>query len=436
MAAPPSGSPPTSTSAARARDHLAEAARPLGTESVALAAAVGRIAGEDVLAPEDLPSFARSAVDGYAVRAADLAAAAAAPARLTLAGTIAAGDAIGATLAPGETWAVATGAPLPAAADAVVMVERARREGSVVEFAEALPAGRNLIARGEDVGAGGRVVQRGKRLGPRDLALLAAVGLDRVVVARRPRVAVLSSGAELVPADHAAGAGRVRDVNQPALAAAVLAAGGDVTSAGIVGDDVEALARALAALAGTHDLVLVTGGTSVGAADHTAAALRRLGARMLYHGLAVRPGRPTLAAVLAAPAGGADNATIMTAATTALVIGLPGVPAAALCLYEVFVRPVLAGMLGAIDLGSPGSGQVRAILTTAIDSAKGREDYVRVRLDRRLDGAGAVVLMATPITGASSSLFALAKADGVAIVPDEVEGVAAGEAISVLVFQG
>jgi molybdopterin molybdotransferase len=418
--------------AVEARRRLAEAAQAVGTERVPLAGALGRVLAADVVAPEDLPRFARSAVDGYAVHATDLAGARpGTPALLLLGPAVVMGEAALAPLSSGQAVAVATGARVPPGTDAVVMVERtvllpgdagaARPEQ--LQVLEALAAGRNLVAQGEDVRVGTTLVGQGRRIAPRDLALLAAVGISDLLVTRRPRVAVLSSGAELVPAAAQPGAGGVRDVNLPALAAAAGAAGALVTSAGIVPDDPAVVSRTVGTLAEAHDLVLITGGTSVGAADHTAEALHLLGARTLFHGVAIRPGRPTLAAQLG----------------DTLIIGLPGVPAAAQVVFEVFVRAVLARLGG---VAQPDPALQRARLRTALGSAVGREDYVRVRLDSDGDSeptahhartAGGD-LWATPLPGSASSLFALAAADGVAIVAAEVASLEAGDQVPVLLF--
>ena len=397
MSPPSPPSPPRAPaepllSAADARRRLADAWPAAASERVALGQAAGRVLAEPLVSPEDLPSCARSAMDGYAV-----------PAALTRGAR--AEQPVALTLGQ-QAWAIATGGPVPPGADAVVMVEQTRSGVSEVEIHVEVSPGRNVLAQGEDVRAGAALWPAGRRLSIRDLALLGAVGLTSVAVVARRRVAVLSSGAELVRPGEAVLPGQVRDVNQPSLAAAARAAGALVTPAGIVTDAVEAVAAALQQLSGAHDVVLISGGTSVGLADHTAQALRQLGARLLFHGLAIRPGRPTLAARLG----------------DSLVVGLPGVPAAALIVYELFVRDLLEG--------TPGEDRrVSARLTEAVSSSLGREDYVRVGLHTRPDG-----LWAAPVPGAPASLFALATADGVAVVPHESGGLAAGDRITVLRF--
>jgi molybdopterin molybdotransferase len=383
---------PNLLDAARARELLSGAWPAPVRERVALGDAAGRFLLAAVTAGEDFPSVARAAMDGYAVAAiATRGATAATPVSLAM-GT--------------QAWPIATGGVMPAGADAVVMIEQtalsAADAGQVAVATEVAP-GRNVHRQGEDVRRGDMLSRTGRRLAARDLALLGAVGIEHVEVARATRVAVMSSGAELVPCDEAVPAGGVRDVNQPALCAAVAAAGGRATRAGIVTDDPRAIADALAALVPGHDVILISGGTSVGRADHTAAALEALGARPLFHGLAIRPGRPTLAAAI----GGT------------LIVGLPGVPSAALIVFQMFVRPLLTRE----------ECRLPARLSAAVASVRGREDYVRVAIEARSDG-----LWATPIPGSPSSLCALATADGVAIVPGDAEALAAGACVSVVRF--
>jgi molybdopterin molybdotransferase len=389
---PPSRADEPLLDAASARTRLAGAFPVLGNETVTLADAAGRVLTEALISPEDLPAFARSAMDGHAVQA-DATAGATAADPIALA--------IGR-----QAWPIVTGGPVPDEADAVIVIEqtsiRRGSDGPELLVAAPITAGRNITPRGDDVRRGDTLASPGRRLTPIDLAALAAVGITSVTVARRPRVAVLSTGAELVPPGADVPEGKVRDVNQVALVAAVRAAGAVAHGAGIVPDEPAAIAAALVELGRSHDLVLMTGGTSVGVADHAAAALHRAGARQLFHGLALRPGRPTLAAVLGA----------------CLVVGLPGVPAAAAVVYQVFVRP----LLGADD-------RAVARLTAAVASTVGREDLVRVTLELRVDG-----YWATPLPGPPSSLRALATAAGVALVPPDVSALPAGACITVVRF--
>jgi molybdopterin molybdotransferase len=380
-------------SAVEARRLLA-AARPItAVEEVAVEDAAGRVLATPVVAGEDLPAFPRAAMDGYAVRAADL------PGRLEVVGSVIIGEGPTLSVGPGQALAIPTGGHLPDGADAVVMVEHTRRDGGAVVVEAALEPGRHVMRVGEDVAAGSALIAAGQRLAPPHIAALAALGVTRVAVHRRPRVAVLSTGGELCSVAGRPPPGRVRDANQYALAAG--ASGCDVTRAGQVGDDPVALTSALRALAAAHELVLVSGGTSVGGRDHTAAVLAGLGA-LLFHGLEVRPGRPTAAAAVG----------------SSLIVALPGVPAAALIIFTVFVRPLLAELAGGTR---PPAGRAR--LAARHQSEPGREDYLRVRLE---DGVAHLV------AGGTSSLAALVAADGLAVIPADISVVEAGGEVDVL----
>jgi molybdopterin molybdotransferase len=386
--------------AAEARRLLLGAVPALPSELVALEQAAGRVLATALVASEDVPAFPRAAMDGYAVRAADLVSASGGtPARLTLVGAVAMGEAPADPVAPGQARAIPTGGHLPAGADAVVMVEHTALDGTTVLVRAPLEAGRHVVWPGDDVRRGTTLIPAGRRLGPRELAALATFGVTRVPVQRRPRVAVLSTGPEICPPGETPPPGKVRDVNQVALAAG--AQGAEVTLAGIAADDVAALTRALAALAGAHDLVLVSGGSSVGGRDHTAEAMAAIGS-LLFHGVQCRPGRPTLGA----------------RAGSALLVGLPGVPAAALIMFQVFVRPVLEALSGAPP---PLPRPARLIAGQA--SEPGREDYLRVKV--RSDG-GAEVL-----AGGTGALAALLACDGLVIVPAEAAALAPGTPVDV-----
>ncbi len=395
-------------SASEARRRLAGWVPRLGTEVVDLAEAVGRVLAAPLRAPEPVPAFPRVAMDGFAVRAADLAGAdPGAPVTLRLTGRVAMGEQPVARVGPGEAMAVSTGAHLPPGADAVVMLEEAATgPAGSVQVLRPVASGRHVAAVGEELAAGSLVIPDGRRIRAGEVAALAAFGVVQVPVFRRARVAILSTGSELRPAEQVPTGGQVRDINQPALAAAVQALGARTTHAGIVPEDPQALAQALARLAPEHDLVLVSGGTSVGPRDFTGEAVAHLGAELLFHGLEVRPGRPTLAARLGGSA----------------LFGLPGVPAAALTIFQVFVDPALRALQGEAPAPAPTR---TAWLEAPVASRRGREDYLRVRLT----GSGAETRAAV-ITG-PTSLASLLRSDGLVVVPEEVETLAGGTAVEV-----
>jgi molybdopterin molybdotransferase len=411
----------SSIPASEARRRLSGWLRPPGVESVELSEAAGRVLAAEVRAAEPVPAFPRAAMDGYAVRAVDIAAATAdAPVVLRLTGRVTMGEAPGIVVGPGEALAISTGGHVPAGADAVVMIEDTRcdvaagavdldpgRAPSTVQVLRPVPTGRHVVAVGEEFAAAAPVMAPGQRLGAPQIAVLATFGLARLPVFARPRVAIASTGAELCPTQQAPAPGKIRDVNQPALAAAVRAAGGIATPAGIFPEEPQALGQGLAALLADHDLVIVTGGSSVGAKDFTAEAVRRLGAELLFHGLDVRPGRPTLAARLKGRP----------------ILGLPGVPAAALTIFQIFGDPLLSALQGEAADSRP---RRSARLEVAYTSRRGREDYLRVQLVAR-DGETWARVLPGP-----TALAPLARSHGLAIIPEAAETLPAGAPVEIL----
>ncbi|MBP1450094.1 MAG: molybdopterin biosynthesis protein, partial [Thermoproteus sp.] len=331
---------------------LAARAKPLGTEEVGLLEAYGRVLAEDVYSQVDVPPFDRSTVDGYAVVSADVAGASElAPAALRLKGRIETGQFPEFELGPGEAVEVATGAPVPRGADAVVMVEyTAERGGSVMVYRSAYP-GENIMSAGSDISAGELVLRRCTKLTQREIGVLAAVGRPRVKVFKRPRVAVISTGNELAPPGAPLAPGKLYDVNTYSISAAVVEAGGVPIIKGIVGDDPAQYKRALEEALAEADVVLLSGGTSAGLADLTYRVLGEMG-ELLFHGIMVRPGKPTVAADV----GGK------------LVVGLPGYPSSALMIFHAVVRPALLAMQ---CLRPEPPAAYRARLPFKVEGAKG-----------------------------------------------------------------
>lgn len=301
------------------RDRLLAAIAPLGEEALPLEAAAGRTLATPAAARVASPPWSCSAMDGYAVRSADVKG----PCALPVTESVFAGDAPPRALSPGETFRIFTGAPVPDGADAVVREESVRREGSLAAFGAAARPGENVRLAGEDVEEGGTALEAGVRLGARQIALLAAVGVRDVRVRRRPRIAILATGDEIV-------SGRTPDSNGEAIAGLVRAAGGE-PSRSAVGDRVEEVEAALARGLEASDAVFTIGGVSVGERDHVPAALARIGAEVRVHGVPMKPGKPFLFAL----AGGKP------------VLGLPGSPSACLVAFEVFARPALLALSGA-----------------------------------------------------------------------------------------
>ncbi len=379
-----------------------------GVETVPLWEADGRVLAEDLVAGVDLPPFANSAVDGYAVRLAELGAGA-----LPLVGRAAAGAAA-AALTPGTAMRVFTGAPLPEGADTVFMQEDVALGPSGVVLPPGLRVGANTRPAGEDVARGAVAMTAGTVLRPQEVALAAALGCASLEVRRRVRVALFSTGDELVDPPAVPGPAQRWDSNRPLLAALCRRAGAEVTDLGILPDRLEAVAEALGAAAaggeaGGHDLVLSSGGVSTGDEDHVRAAVERAG-RLVFWRIAIKPGRPVALGQLG----------------EAVFLGLPGNPVAAFVTFVRVARPVLDALGGAVPRA------VAALPVRAGFSYRkkaGRREYVRVRLDagmvahkHAVEGAGII----SSLTGA----------DGLVELGDDVTAVAAGDPVGFLPFEG
>jgi molybdopterin molybdotransferase len=387
--------------------------------------APGRVLAEAVRAPHPLPAFARSTVDGYALRARDtFGVSETLPGYLALAGEAPMGAAPQVAVTSGMCVLVHTGGMLPVGADAVLMLEYTQRlvrggRAAEIEIARAVAVGENVLQVGEDVVEGQVVLEAGGRVRPAEIGGCMALGILELRVAKMPRVGILSSGDEVVPPQTAPGPGQVRDVNSYSLAALVRQAGGEPVRYGIVPDDLERLETAAARALRECDLLVITAGSSASARDLTAEAIGSLGAPgVLVHGVNVRPGKPTILAVCGGKA----------------VIGLPGNPVSALVIAGLFVRPVIARLLGA---GRTPPVSVQAQLAVNLPSQAGREDWVAVKLvDQGTNGvaAGESTYRAEPVFGKSNLIFSLAAADGLVRIPEAVTGLAAGEWVSVALF--
>jgi molybdopterin molybdotransferase len=391
------------------------------TETVALDAALGRVLAHDVVAGETLPSFARSTMDGYAVRAADThGATEQSPAYLRLVDDVPTGVVPKVAVRPREAVRIHTGAMIPPGADAVVIVEdtnlhpAAASGQAEVEVLDAAASGDNILTVGEDVQAGTVAIPAGRRLRAADVGGLAALGVVRVTVRARPRVAIVSTGDEVVPAGATPGPAQVRDVNGATVAAVVAQAGGVAVPRGIVPDDAAALEHALRAALADADAVVLSAGSSVSVRDLTAQVVARLGAPgVLVHGIAIKPGKPTVLALC-------DGTP---------VVGLPGNPASALVVAWRLVRPLVRLLGGERDDGLGDQRETSAVLDVPLPSRPGREEFVPCTLAR--DTAGA--LHATPVFGVSNLIFTLIRADALIAVPLDRSGLAAGETVRVIV---
>ena len=393
---------------------------PVGVEEVDLADAGGRVLAAPITAPEEVPGFLRATMDGYAVRAQDtFGASVGAPQYLDITGEVPMGVAPTRGVGPGETLRVATGAMLPPGADAVVMLEyTAEHPDGTLEVRRAVAPGENVLKPGEDVARGETLFPAGRRLRPQEIGLLAALGIRRLAAYKKPRVVILSTGDEIIPLDGTPAPGQVRDANAYLAAAQVAEWGGLPLMHGIIPDDFNALRKTLVAAWGAADLILISGGSSVGVRDLTLSAIQDLpDSEILVHGVALRPGKPTILAALGQT-------------SPKPLLGLPGHPASAAVVMEVLGRPLLLRLAGANDQSFWGRS-VTAVLSRNLAGATGREDYVRVRLRR--EGA---TLWADPVLGPSGLLSPLVKSDGLVMIPLGVEGFFKGETVAVRLFGG
>ena len=389
-----------------ARGILAVHGEPVSrTESLGLDAASGRVLAQSLIADRDIPPFARAVMDGYAVVASDTTGASQdTPARLTLVESIFTGSVPERPIREGECAAIATGAPIPDGADAVVMLERSAVDGARVVIFEAAKPRQHIGRAGGDLVAGEIALAEGTVLSPARLAVAAALGLSHLEVFERPRVGILSTGDEIVAPGGRLGPGQIFDSNTTALAAAVEAHGGQAVTAQRTRDDREALTRAFESAA-REDLVLFCGGSSVGERDYSLEILNALGT-VHFEGLHLKPGKPTIfATVHGVP-----------------VFGLPGNPVSCLTNMYLFVAPMLRRMA---RLPPPIQRVVSAKLAEAVSSPAGRHQIYPVRLDDHV---------ATPVFKSSGEITSLARADGFFEIPADVEHVEADVLVDVVLF--
>jgi molybdopterin molybdotransferase len=382
-------------------------------ETVPLHAADGRVIARDVVAPIDLPPFDNSAVDGYAVRHADLDSKA--DTRLMVIERVTAGHAAARALAAGAAVRIFTGAPMPVGADTVFMQEDVRRDGDVVIVPSGLKAGANRRLAGEDLRAGSIALPAGRRLAAQHVALAAAIGLTAVNVFRRARVAVFSTGDEIVEPGKPRPGAALFDANRYLLIGLIERLGAVATDLGILPDDPERLARAIGAAAAEHDLVVTSGGVSTGEADHVRHAVETVG-RLVFWRVAIKPGRPLAMGVIPGRS------------ASAAFVGLPGNPAAVYVTFARVVRPLLLRLAGAESeplVALP----VRAGF--AYRKKAGRREYVRVKLARASDGAVEAIKHAQEGAGIITSLT---ETDGLVELPEDTTTVTPGATVGFLSY--
>ncbi|HEV2914088.1 MAG TPA: gephyrin-like molybdotransferase Glp [Pyrinomonadaceae bacterium] len=388
-----------------------EQTQPLPVETVELADAWGRVLAQDVVADSDLPPFDRAQMDGYAVRADDLASA---PVTLRVVGESAAGRGWHRTLGTGQAVRIMTGAPVPEGADSVQKVEVTRERGdensTLVLIEEATRPGQFIVERASEIRSGETVLRAGDCVNAARMAALASFGYARVAVGARPRVAVLATGTELVAVADRPGRDQIRDSNSYSLGAYAEAAGALVERLPLVGDDPESLKREIEAAAARSDVLVLSGGVSMGVYDFTKAALRALGAEFFFERVALRPGKPTVFARLG----------------RTLVFGLPGNPVSVSVTFNLFARTALRAMQGA---RSAALAEERAVLVRAVRGAVERESYLPARLHTDERGR----LLAEPLKwGGSSDFVAFAQATALIIVARGVPAIEAEQVVRVV----
>ncbi|MGZ4149804.1 MAG: molybdopterin molybdotransferase MoeA [Actinomycetota bacterium] len=374
--------------------------------------AYGCVAAEDIRSVIALPEFASSAMDGFAVRAADVASASPfQPAELKVVGRALIGQRPDATVGAGEAVKIATGAPIPAGADAVIPIENAEDHEDRVVLIEAAESGRHVRPRGEDVQEGDVLVPAGKRLGPPELGLLANAGVPHPLVHPRPRVIVFSTGDELIPPTETPSFGQVRDSNAYTLFGALREAGAIPTLAGIVKDDPDSLKELVFSYEIQADAFMSSGGVSVGERDVVKAAFFRRGDVDFYK-VAMQPGMPQgFGLVEGKP-----------------FFGLPGNPVSVFVSFELFVRPALMKMMGRANLGRP---EISATLAEEVRGPKGKTQFARVEVSRGTEG-----WVAKPVGGRGSNLIStIARANGLAVIPSGTETAEAGSKVRVMLFR-
>jgi molybdopterin molybdotransferase len=396
----------------------------LSTEEISISSALSRVLANDITSPADLPEFDRSTMDGYAVSSADtFGAAESRPAFLHVVGDILMGTMPDRGLVKGEAMKIATGGALPSGADAVVMFEQTQAvDAENIEVVKSVAPLENVVQAGEDIKKNESILSRGHRMRPQDMSALASVGITSIKVFIKPKVAIISTGNEIVSASTVPSPGQIRDSNSYNLEGLISQFYGVPAKMGIIRDEYESLRKTLEAAINDSALVLMTGGSSVGTADLTAKVIKNAGQPgVLVHGVSIKPGKPLIIGLIRSSHGQVP------------IFGLPGHPAAVSICFDLFVRPILTSLTGeildpALENVTP-YRTVKARLARSIASSPGREDHVRVALETRDDG-----LWARPIFGASGLISTLVRAVGTVVVPVNKIGIEAGEDVEVRLF--
>lgn len=390
---------------------------PVGEERIPLQNSFSRVLGRDILSPEDLPGFQRSSVDGYAIRAVDsFGASENLPAFLDIVGEIGMGSPPSFQVKQGQAAKIATGGMLPVGADSVVMIEYCHAlDEKTIEVSKAGSPQENVILPGDDFKKGSLVLSKGRRLRPQDVGILAGLGFDEIWVYQRPRVAIISTGDEVVPIHETPRPGEVRDVNTYTLSSFCFQERVVPELIGLCSDNFEQLRAMIQDGLQRADTVWISGGSSIGTRDLTLKVFESFdGMEILVHGISISPGKPT----------------IIARKGRQVIFGLPGHTASAMVVAEVFLVPFLSGLSGEKGSAVEGYHMIRARLTRNIESASGRDDFIRVKLDKR-DGGW----IAEPLFGKSGLISTLVEADGLLRIGRNAEGLYQDQMVEVMIFR-
>jgi molybdopterin molybdotransferase len=382
----------------------------LKTEIIGIDNAQGRVLAEALIAVDTIPPFNRSLVDGYAVKAKDIQGAKeTSPAFLNMKGEVRIGEETLMTISAGDCAYVSTGSMVPEGSDAVVMQEQARRVPDAVEITKAVFQGENICYAGEDIQKGAAVLQKGKKITPMDTGIFAALGVADIQVYRQPKIALISSGDEIVSIDEILPPGKVRDINRYTVSALAQKEGAQVTFLGQARDNISDITEKLV-LAQDYDMILISGGSSKGERDFITASIEKLGGEIMFHGINIKPGKPTIFGTLFGKP----------------IFGLPGHPSSCAMVTVRFVLPLVRCLQGNTEHEER---ITQGVLTANVPSSYGIEEYPRVALKKDDEG-----YRVTPIFSKSSLISSLARADGYIIVPEGTEGLEKGEMVEVHFF--
>jgi molybdopterin molybdotransferase len=384
-----------------------------GTEKVSLFECIGRVLAVDIYSDADLPGFARSTMDGYAVRASStFGASEGNPAYVNVKGAIAMGETPSFSIGPGEAAKISTGGMLPDGTDSVAMIEHVGQiDDMTIEVYKSVAPGQHIIHADEDFRKGEKILGSGSKLRAQETGLLAAFGIDSVEVYKKPVVGIISTGDEIIPVSEEPGPGKIRDINTYTLSALVKQNGGDPVVYGIIKDDFQLLLETCTTACKNSNMVIISGGSSVGTRDFTIDVLNSIpDTKVLVHGIPISPGKPT----------------ILARSGNMSVWGLPGHVVSAMVVFEVVVKPFIKNVCGL----SPETGNIpelSAVLSRNVPSAHGRIDFIRVRLVEKEDA-----LYAEPVLGKSGLINTMIKADGLIKVDENTEGLDKGGMVSVM----